>query len=104
LELRNYNTLSWSDKESYCQKFVDVNTVGTYLKKEIISHLKTQKNENTVTYLTNQYTVTYANEKFDGHTRIIHYKKLLLCSYQEILYLIEEISVAKAQSFTILDY
>jgi hypothetical protein len=57
-----------------------------------------------VTYLTYKYTVTYANGKFDGHTRIIHYKKFLVCSYQEILYLIEGASVAKAQSFTILDY
>ena len=57
-----------------------------------------------VTYLTDQYTVTYANGKFDGHTSVIHYKKkFLVCSFQEIIYLIEGISVAKAQSFNILD-
>lgn len=44
-------------------------------------------NENTVTYLTGQYTMTYAYGKIYGDTRIIRYKKILVCSYQEKSYI-----------------
>lgn len=51
------------------------------------------------TDLTDQYTVTYAYGKIDGHTRIIRYKKYLgMFLPREILYIIEGSSVAKACS------
>jgi hypothetical protein len=54
-------------------------------------------NENTVTYLTGQYTMTCAYGKIDGDTRIIRYKKILgIFLPREILYIIEESSVEKA--------
>lgn len=96
LKLWSFNTSETTNadvdqklKEPFWQKIVHVNNSWDRAEffKWIIFSLNDSMNENRVTYLTGQHTMTYAYGKIDGDTRIIRYKKFLVCSYQEKSYI-----------------